>query len=133
MANLLDPSSKLIEQNPELRAYIYQILQEFEHFVTPHTKVIVLARDPVKLASKLELEGIEISTEDLKKMHRISIIMNESGTKIESEGLHEDPYEALQIAKNSLLGQLWKIQESVVSSSERNSAIQQFIHNTQVH
>lgn len=133
MAHLLDSGSKLIDQNPEMRAYIYQILQEFEPFVTPHTKVLVLTRDPMKLASKLELEGIEMASEDLKKMHRVSIILDESGTKIESEGLHEDLYDAVQLAKDSLLGQLWKIQDRVVSASERNSAIQQLIQNTQVH
>ena len=133
MAHLLDTGSSLIEQNPEMRAYIYQILQEFEPFVTPDTKIFVMARDPMKLASKLEIEGIEMSPEDLKKMHRVSIVMDESGTKIESEGLHEDLFEAVLIAKNSLLGQLWKIQDSVISASERNLAIQQFIQNTQVH
>lgn len=133
MAHLLDTGSNVLEQNPEIRAYVYQILQEFEPFVTSDTKIYVMARDPMKLASKLEIEGIEMSPEDLRKMHRVSIVMDESGTKIEAEGLHEDLFEAVIIAKNSLLGQLWRIQDSVVSSSERNLAIQQVIQNTQVH
>ncbi|MFP5520295.1 MAG: HPF/RaiA family ribosome-associated protein [Bdellovibrionia bacterium] len=133
MDSLLKSSNHLIEASPEVKAYIYQLIQEFEPFVTPETIVAVTAKDPSKLATKLELEGIEISEQDLKKMHRISILLKEDGTKIEAEGLHEDIYEAVQIAKESLLKQLWAIHENVVNAQERNSAIQYYMANPQVH
>lgn len=133
MANLLNHSNHLIEESPEIKAYIYQLIQEFEPFVTAETQVMVTAKDPEKLAPKLEMEGIDFNAEDLKKMHRISIILTESGTKIASEGVHDDIYEAINIAKDSLLKKLWEIQENVVSAQERNSAIQYYIENPQVH
>ena len=112
---------------------IYQQIAEFDGFVTPQTVVTVVARDPRKLALQYETEGREFSRKDLKKLYRIAIVLNESGTKVEAEGVHEDIYEAITMAKDNLMKQLIDIQDSVISQQDRIIEINHYLQHPILH
>lgn len=133
MSNLRNPSIQLLEKNPEVKSYIYQQIVEFEPYVTPETIVAVIARDPKKLALQLEAEGKTELIEKLPKMYRIAIVLKEGDTKIQDEGLSEDIFEAIKIAKGKLLARLQDIHDTVISKSERMLQIQNALQNPQVH
>lgn len=117
--------SKIDLQNvdPEMMSFIYQTIYNFEPFTTPTTVIAVVAKDPLKLAPQLEAEGLEIDRNELSKLYRISISLTEEGTTIEEEGLHEDIYTAILIAKNRLLKVLEEIQDNVISAQDRKLQI----------
>ncbi len=133
MSNLRSPSVKLLEKSPEVKSYIYQQILEFEPFVTSDTVIAVIARDPKKLMLQLESEGKTELIEKLPKMYRIAIILKEGDTKIQDEGLADDIFEAIKIAKEKLLVRLQAIHDSVISKSERLQQIQNALQNPQVH
>lgn len=133
MTTLLNPTIELIEQNPEVKSFIYQQIAEFEHFVTPQTVVAVVARDPRKLALQYETEGREFTREGLKKLYRIAIVLNESGAKAEAEGVHEDIFEAIRLAKDNLMQKLVAIQDSVVSQQDRIIEINHYLQHPVLH
>lgn len=128
-----NPTIRLLESDPEVKSFIYQQIVDFEPYVTPDTVVAVVARDPRKLKIQLETEGRDVDLADLRKMHRIAIVLTEGDTTIEEEGLHENLYDAIRSAKTSLLNKLSEIQDSVVSNSERMDQINQALANTQLH
>lgn len=133
MTNLPNPSIQVIEQNPEVKSFIYQQIAEFEGFVTPQTVVAVVARDPKKLALQYETDGKDFSAKDLKKLYRIAIVLSESGSKIEDEGVHEDIFEAIRLAKSNLLKKLIAIQDSVVSQQDRIIEINHYLQHPVLH
>ncbi|HWU43994.1 MAG TPA: HPF/RaiA family ribosome-associated protein [Bdellovibrio sp.] len=133
MMTLLNPTIQLIEQNPDVKSFIYQQIAEFDNFVTPQTMVSVVARDPKKLAIQYETDGIEFSQDELKKLYRIAIVLNESGTKVEAEGVSEDIYQAITLAKDSLLQKLVAIQDSVVSHQDRIIEINHYLQHPVLH
>ncbi len=133
MSNLRSPSVKLLEKSPEVKSYIYQQILEFEPFVTADTVIAVIARDPKKLMLQLESEGKTELIEKLPKMYRIAIILKEGDTKIQDEGLADDIFEAIKIAKEKLLVRLQAIHDTVISKSERLQQIQNALQNPQVH
>jgi ribosome-associated translation inhibitor RaiA len=133
MSTLLTPTIQDIEQNPEVKSFIYQMIAEFDPFVTPQTVVTVVARDPKKLAIQYETEGREFTPADLKKLYRIAISLNESGTKVEAEGVHEDIYQAIKMAKDNLLKELVAIQDSVVSQQDRLIEINHYLQHPVLH
>lgn len=133
MTTLLNPTIQLIEKNPEVKAYIYQQISEFEPFVTPQTVIAVVARDPKKLALQYEAEGKSFSKKDLKKLYRIAIVIQESGTSVEAEGVHQNIYEAIKMAKDELLTKLIVIQDSIVSHQERLTEINHYLQNPVLH
>lgn len=133
MANLLNPTIRLLQTDPDVKSYIYQQITDFEPYVTPQTLVAVLARDPRKLAIQLETEGREIDPKDLKKMHRIAIVLREGDASLEEEALHEDLYEAIREAKEKLIQKLAAIQDSVVTNQERIEQINSALQNTLIH
>lgn len=133
MTTLLNPTIQLIEQNPEVKSFIYQQISEFEPFVTPQTIVAVVARDPKKLAIQYETDGKEFRREDLKKLYRIAIVLNESGATVEAEGVHEDIFEAIKAAKDNLLKKLVEIQDSVVSQQDRIIEINHYLQHPVLH
>lgn len=133
MTTLLNPTIQLIEQNPEVKSFIYQQISEFEPFVTPQTIVAVLARDPKKLAIQYETDGKEFTREGLKKLYRIAIVLNESGATVEAEGVHEDIFEAIKAAKDNLLRKLVEIQDSVVSQQDRIIEINHYLQHPVLH
>lgn len=133
MTTLLTPTIELIEQNPDVKSFIYQQLAEFDGFVTPQTEISVVARDPRKLALQYETEGKEFSRNDLKKLYRIAIVLSESDTKVEAEGVHEDIYQAIKLAKEHLIQQLVAIQDSVVSHQDRLIEINHYLQHPVLH
>lgn len=133
MTNLPNPSIQVIEKNPEVKSFIYQQIAEFEGFVTPQTVVAVVARDPKKLALQYETDGKDFSAKELKKLHRIAIVLSEAGSKIEEEGVHEDIFEAIRLAKENLLKKLIAIQDSVVSQQDRLVEINHYLQHPVLH
>ncbi len=133
MSNLRNPSIKVLDKNLEVKSYIYQQIMEFEPYVTSDTVVAVIARDPKKLMLQLESEGKTELIEKLPKMYRIAIVLKEGDTKIQDEGLSEDIFEAIRIAKDKLLIRLQDIQDTIMSKSERLQQIQNALQNPQVH
>ncbi|MEN0058388.1 MAG: hypothetical protein AAGB31_06100 [Bdellovibrio sp.] len=133
MKTLLNPTIQLIEGNPEVKSFIYQQIAEFENFVTPQTVVTVVARDPRKLALQFETEGKDFDPRQLKNLYRIAIVLNESGTSIEAEGLHEDIFQAIKLAKEQLLKELVAIQDSVISQQDRIIEINHYLQNPVLH
>jgi hypothetical protein len=134
MSNLANPTlTAVLDENPEIRSFIYQQIVDFEPFVTPQTLVAVMAKDPLKLAASLESEGQEVNRRKLSKMYRIQIVLKEDETKIQEEGLHEDIFEAIKLAKNKLIKRLEAIQDQIVSQSERLEQINQALTNPNIH
>jgi ribosome-associated translation inhibitor RaiA len=119
MADLLKPASDLIEDSPEVKSYIYQQISEFELFVTPETIVSVLAKDPLKLALQLETDGVDIKPQELSKMFRISMCLQEGDSQIQEEALDKNIFAAIRKAKEKLLARLNEIQDEVMSNQER--------------
>lgn len=115
--------SDIEDVDPEVKSYICQTLMELEPFTTPDTVVTVTAKDPLKLISRYEADGIEYERTTLKKMHRISICVAEDGAKIEEEALHEDIYGAIRLAKDKLVKTLTEIQDTVISNQDRHAQI----------
>lgn len=116
-------SFDLSNVSPEVKSYIYQTILEFEPYTTSETVVAVVAKDPLKLISQLEADGQDYDRVELKKMYRISISLTEDGAKIEEEGLAEDIYDAIKIAKEKLVSVLSEIQDSVISNQDRTMQI----------
>jgi ribosome-associated translation inhibitor RaiA len=130
MDETFKPKIDLQNLGPEVKSYILQALMEFEPFTTPQTTVAVVAKDPIALISR---EGEENADEHgfgdlpvkskLKKMFRISITLTEDGGSLSAEGLHEDIYQAIKMAKDKLLVILNQIQDDIISSSDRHQQI----------
>ncbi len=133
MTTLLNPTIELIEQNPEVKSFIYQQIVDFEPFVTPQTVVAVVARDPRKLAIQYETEGREFTRAELKRLYRIAIVLTEGDAKAEAEGVHEDIFEAIKLAKQNLMQKLIAIQDSVVSQQDRIIEINHYLQHPVLH
>ncbi|QDK39192.1 hypothetical protein [Bdellovibrio sp. NC01] len=133
MTNLPNPTIELIEQNPDVKSFIYQQIAEFDGFVTPETVVAVVARDPRKLALQYETEGRDFNKADLKKLYRIAIVLTEADAKVEAEGVSEDIYDAIRMAKDNLLKKLVEIQDSVISQQDRIIEINHVMQNSTLH
>ena len=116
-------NTDLEDVDPEVKSYILQTLMDLEPFTTPDTIVTVTAKDPLKLISKYEADGVDYERTTLKKMHRISICVAEDGAKIEEEALHEDIFGAIRLAKEKLVKTLEEIQDSVISNQDRHAQI----------
>lgn len=119
--------------SPEIKSYIYQSISEFEPFTTPATLIAVISRDPLKLISQLESNGVDYDRTELKKMYRISISLSEDGAKLEEEGLNEDIYQAIKIAKDKLIKVLSEMQDSAISSQDRAVQINEALASGTVH
>lgn len=133
MQTLPNPTIELIEQNPDVKSFIYQQIAEFDGFVTPQTVVAVVARDPRKLALQYETDGREFSRSDLKKLYRIAIVLTEADAKVEAEGVHEDIYQAIKMAKDALIKKLVEIQDSVISQQDRIIEINHYLQHPVLH
>lgn len=129
------PQIQLEEISPEVKSYIYQVIQEFDAFTTPETSIVVVARDPLKLLSQGDEESRLTlpNRKQLKKMYRIGILVSEDGTTLEEEGLHSDIFEAIRIAKDKLLKQLNELQDEMMSNQDRAAQIHDAKATGQVH
>ncbi len=133
MASLQTPTIELIEQNPEVKSHVYQQIMEFEPFITSETIISVIAKNPLKLALQYETEGKEFDKKALSKMYRIAISLKEDDTRLDAEAVHEDIFEAIRLAKEALLVKLIEIQDSMVSTQDRQIEINHFLQNPVLH
>ena len=117
----------------EVKSYVYQTILEFEPFTTPETIVSVTAKDPLKLISQLEANGIDYDRTELKKMNRICISLSEDGAKIEEEALHEDIFTAIRQAKDKLVVILSEMQDQAITNQDRTAQINTALSNGTVH
>ena len=100
-----------IEDNPEVKSFIYQQIVDFEPFLTPASMISVVSRP---------LDEVSVSA---GKKHHILITIKENGVSLEEEGASENIYEAILEAKNKLFKKLISIQESVISQKDRLAQI----------
>ncbi|MFZ4403926.1 MAG: hypothetical protein ACOYOK_07475 [Pseudobdellovibrionaceae bacterium] len=127
------PKVELIEDSAEVLSYIQQQILEFKPFVTAKTVISVTAKNPMKLKDSLESNGKTVDPKRLKKMHRISIMLEEDGGSLQAEALHENIYVAIFNAREKIMKKLVKIQESVETNQERQVQINHFLQSTLVH
>ncbi len=135
--NFLKNTLDLIENDNEVKSYIYQQIMDFNPFVTPETLVMVIARDPngVYTTQNPDL-AIEIDeSEDLADLpkYRIAVVLKDEDTTIEAEAFDDNIYEAIRLAKQKLLDQLIEIQNEIENPQERMNAIQQASENKPIH
>lgn len=104
--------------HPEVKAYIYQQIQEFEPFVTPETVVGVIAK---KRKRKTDPK------------YRIEIVLTENGAKIKAEAKSNSIYQAIQIAKAKLIEHLVLIQDELITPQERIAHINSMRESGTVH
>ena len=119
----LENTLNLIETDPEVKSFIYQQINEFAPYVTPETLVLVLARDPLAQTEK------EVSADN----YRIAIVLKEDDASIEAEAYSPNIFDAIRLAKESMLSRLSEIQNKVENSKERLNAIKDAGNNSQVH
>jgi ribosome-associated translation inhibitor RaiA len=131
METPFQPQADLENMSPEVRSYIYQTILEFEPFTTPNTTVAVVAKDPRKLAHQEAYENTDASA--LRRLWRIGITLSEEGTQIEEEGVHEDIYVAIRLAKEKLIKTLSDIQDNVLSNQDRIMQINNALAGHQLH
>lgn len=157
LKNTLD----LIENDPEIKSYIYQQIQEFNTFVTPETLVMVIARDPLgryegnttediissdleedqKVMAKFEdeedgedfIDEDEITDEMRKSRYRIAVVLKDGDHAIEAESFNDDIFEAIRLSKEALIVKLLEIQEEIENPKERMNAIMQASENKPIH
>jgi len=129
MSTLHQTTKELLETHPDVKAFIYQQMVEFDPFVSPNTKVTVIAKNPKKKHSDFKGEDETPSVE----LHRIAVVLSEDGASIKAEGSHQNIFTAIQIAKENLIQKLIAIQDSVISPQERQMAINQALQNNSLH
>lgn len=122
-------TEKLIQDDPDLKSFVYQQIAEFQPYVTSTTVAAVIAKDPQKLAMELELKGQRRSTSQLALLHRVAIRLRDGDSSIQQEGHHENIYEAIRLAKEKLLNRLDEIQNEVISKKDRIDEINQALQN----
>jgi hypothetical protein len=122
----IDLEKQLESMEPEVKAFIYQTIIEFEPFITPSTLISVIAKDPKK-SSK--------STQNISdnQIWRISITLSEDGTTLEEEASDANIFSAITQAKDKLLKVLTEIQDSVISNQDRTAQINQIRDSGTVH
>lgn len=119
----LENTLNLIETDPEVKSFIYQQISEFAPYVTPETLVVVLARDPLAQQEK------KVSADDF----RIAIVLKEDDASIEAEAYSPNIFDAIRLAKESMISRLSEIQNKVENSKDRLKAIKDAGNNSQVH
>ena len=122
-------TEQLIQNDPDLKSFVYQQIAEFQPYVTPSTIAAVIAKDPQKLAMEFELKGQGRSSTQLALLHRVSIRLKDGDSSIQQEAHHENIYEAIRLAKEKLLIRLDEIQDTVISKKDRIDEINQALQN----
>jgi ribosome-associated translation inhibitor RaiA len=99
-----------VENDPELKAYIYQNLVDLQPYLAPESQVSVLVGQE---------DGEEGETE-----HSLTLVATLGDYRLEAEGQNPDIYEAFMLAKRKMLSQLEEWYVSSIDSSERDNEIQ---------
>jgi ribosome-associated translation inhibitor RaiA len=113
----------LIEQNSEVKSFIYQQIVDLQPYLTPTSRVSVTSQ----IDEADYLAGLP------PKVHHILISIQEDGARLEEEGSSENIFEAILEAKNKLLKKLGSIQDSVISQKDRLAQIRHFRTRTHRH
>jgi ribosome-associated translation inhibitor RaiA len=139
----MENQSSLIETDSEVKSYIYQQVADFNPYVTPETLILVIARDPKEAhvnSTDIEINHFDaspssesLSQEELSQYkHRIAIILEEDGTTLEAEAYHDDIYEAIKLAKTSLLERLAQWHDEIAQDNDSKKS-KTVTHNGQLH
>lgn len=135
--NFLKNTLDLIENDAEVKSYIYQQIMDFTPFVTPETLVMVIARDPNGVYTTqnpdeaVAVDEVDASVRNFK--YRIAVVLKDDDTSIEAEAFADNIYEAIYQAKENLVAQLIEIQNEIENPQERMDAIQQASENKPIH
>lgn len=117
--------TKVLSNDPEIRAHIYQQIMEFQPYITSKTLIEIIAHDQ-------ELDQEEETTAG-PLPERVLIRLTEGESKLEAEGAGETIFIAISEAKRALLRELIRIQDEVVSSTDRHRIINSILSNQQSH
>lgn len=102
--------TETVENDPELKAYIYQNLIDLQPYLAPESQVAVLVGEET---------GEEGNAE-----HSLTLVATLGDYRLETEGRDEDVYEAFLMAKRKMLHQLEDWYVSSIDSSARDNEIQ---------
>lgn len=102
-----------VENDPELKAYIYQHLVDLQPYLAPESQVAVLVGQD--------------SGDDGETEHALTLVATLGDYRLEAEGQDEDIYAAFMMAKSKMLHQLEDWYTSSVDTSERDNEIQAVI------
>jgi ribosome-associated translation inhibitor RaiA len=101
------------ENDPELKAFIYQHLIDLQPYLSAESQLAVLV-------------GQDDSEEGLTE-HALTLVATLGDYRLEAEGQDQDIYEAFIVAKRKMLQQLEDWYTSSIDSSERDNEIQAVI------
>lgn len=110
----------------ELKAFIYQQVNELENYLSSESTITVLSKNAKKVIKKLK-KNEEIA-EDFSAEFCYEFNLEDSGEKLNTYGLADSPIEAISIAKDKMLKQLILIQNEIISSSEHINEINQYLN-----
>ncbi len=102
------------ENDPELKAYIYQHLVDLEPYLAPESQVAVLV-------------GQETSEDGDTQEHALTLVATLGDYRIEAEGQDVDIYKAFIAAKQKMLSQLEDWYATSMDHNERDNEIQAVI------
>lgn len=98
-----------LENDPELKAYIYQHLVDLQPYLAPESQIAVLVG-----------QADDGGTSE----HALTLVATLDGYRLETEAQDEDIYEAFLLAKRKMLQQLEEWYASSIDTNERNNEIQ---------
>lgn len=103
-----------IENDPELKAYIYQHLVDLQPYLAPESQVAVLVSD-------------DFADDDETPEHALTLVATLGDYRIQAEAQHANIYEAFIAAKRKMLSQLEEWYSTSIDTSERDNEIQAVI------
>ncbi len=110
----LNADDHSIENDLELKAFIYQHLVDLQPFLGSESQIAVLV-------------GQNERTDGAPKEHALMLVATLGDYRLEAEGQDEDVYQAFILAKRKMLVQLENWYASSVDTRERDNEIQAVI------
>lgn len=110
----LKETPRSVENDPELKAFIYQHLVELQPFLAPESQISVLV-------------GQNLGVDGGVSEHALTLVATLGEYRLEAEGQNEDVYEAFILAKRRMLVQLEDWFAASVDTNERDKEIQAVI------
>ena len=110
----LKETPRSVENDPELKAFIYQHLVELQPFLAPESQISVLV-------------GQNLGVDGGVSEHALTLVATLGEYRLEAEGQDEDVYEAFILAKRRMLVQLEDWFAASVDTNERDKEIQAVI------
>jgi ribosomal subunit interface protein len=108
---------------PEIRAFIYQQLTDLEGLLPQGSNVNIVVEDPALLSKS--------KTKVFKKKVMIQLETQAGNIVVESE--HKDVFKAIQLAKETLSGQLSTLQNFLGETEDRDDKINEILSNKIIH